>query len=163
MVDTLPRTERETLYQSSLLFPSKTPRRLQTFADLFCGVGGFHLAAAAHGLQCVFACDIDAPACEVYFSNFGIVAQGDITRIAAEDVPDHDLLCAGFPCQPFSIIGTRAGFADERGTLFFHIVRVLKASSISLGFVSYRVVTHRIIPLVSQTPELIFKRQATRS
>ena len=127
MVDTLPRTERETLYQSSLLFPSKTPRRLQTFADLFCGVGGFHLAAAAHGLQCVFACDIDAPACEVYFSNFGIVAQGDITRIAAEDVPDHDLLCAGFPCQPFSIIGTRTGFADERGTLFFHIVRVLKA------------------------------------
>ena len=134
MVDTPIQTEPETFptnrsVQSSLVFPKSTkkPQRLQTFTDLFCGVGGFHLAAVAHGLQCVFACDIDAPACEVYFSNFGIVPQGDITRIAAEDIPDHDLLCAGFPCQPFSIIGDRAGFADERGTLFFHIVRVLKA------------------------------------
>lgn len=124
MVDTLPQTARET--QSTLLFSTKTPQRLQTFADLFCGVGGFHLAAADR-LQCVFACDIDAPACAVYFGNFGIAPQGDITRIAAAEVPDHDLLCAGFPCQPFSIIGDRAGFADERGTLFFHIVRVLQA------------------------------------
>ncbi len=100
---------------------------LRTFIDLFCGVGGFHLAAAAHGLKCVFASDIDLPACEVYQNNFGVFPHGDICQIKADHIPDHDLLCAGFPCQPFSIIGSRRGFTDDRGALFFEIERIVEA------------------------------------
>lgn len=99
---------------------------LRTFVDMFCGIGGFHIAASSLGMKCVFASDIDEHARKAYYSNFGIMPQGDIARIAAKDVPDHDLLCAGFPCQPFSIIGRRKGFEDFRGTLFFEIVRILE-------------------------------------
>ena len=103
------------------------PGKLATFVDLFCGVGGFHLAATENNLKCVFASDIDDPAREVYRNNFGILPYGDIRQINAEEIPDHDLLCAGFPCQPFSIIGKRGGFKDDRGTLFFEIARILEA------------------------------------
>lgn len=99
---------------------------LHTFVDMFCGIGGFHQAAASFGMKCVFASDIDEEARKTYAHNFGIVPVGDISRIRAEDVPDHDLFCAGFPCQPFSIIGKRQGFSDMRGTLFFEIIRILK-------------------------------------
>ena len=102
-------------------------KKLSTFIDLFAGVGGFHIAADRAGLRCVFASEIDAPARAVYESNFGFEPYGDITRIDAAHIPDHDLLCAGFPCQPFSIIGNRQGFADTRGTLFFDIARILKS------------------------------------
>lgn len=101
-------------------------QKISRFADLFCGVGGFHLAAAGLGLECVFASDIDADARAVYGANFGMTPAGDITRIDAADIPAHDLLCAGFPCQPFSIIGRRRGFDDERGQMFFEILRVLE-------------------------------------
>ena len=100
---------------------------MHTFVDLFCGIGGFHYAAASCGLQCVFACDIDAEARHAYESNFGLTPDGDITAVDADDIPDHDLLCAGFPCQPFSIIGDRRGFDDARGTLFFEIARIAEA------------------------------------
>ena len=100
---------------------------LHTFIDLFCGIGGFHVAAKKLGLECVFASDIDEEARKAYEHNYGMRPYGDITRIKAKDVPDHDLLCAGFPCQPFSIIGKREGFADPRGTLFFEILRIIKA------------------------------------
>ncbi len=101
------------------------PKKLKSFIDLFAGVGGFHLAASRNGLQCVFASEIDEAAREVYAANFGITPHGDIAAIKAESIPDHDLLCAGFPCQPFSIIGNRGGFDDTRGTLFFEIARIL--------------------------------------
>lgn len=99
-----------------------------TFIDLFCGIGGFHLALSSFGARCVFASDIDAGACEVYEKNFKIRPHGDITRIDESDIPKHDILCAGFPCQPFSISGNKKGFNDEkgRGKLFFDIVRIAK-------------------------------------
>ncbi len=100
---------------------------LKTFVDLFAGVGGFHIAAASIGLKCVYASEIDKPARAVYMSNFGLEPDGDITKVDAADVPEHDLLCAGFPCQPFSIIGKRRGFSDTRGTLFFDIARILES------------------------------------
>ena len=101
--------------------------RPRAFIDLFCGIGGFHLAAAECGMRCVFACDADPDARRAYAENFGLNPQGDIAQVRADDIPDHDLLCAGFPCQPFSIIGERRGFGDARGTLFFEIARVAEA------------------------------------
>lgn len=101
--------------------------KIKTYIDLFCGIGGFHVAARNLGLDCVFACDIDAEARRAYEHNFNICPKGDITQIDIRDIPDHDLLCGGFPCQPFSIIGSRKGFSDPRGTLFFEIVRIIKA------------------------------------
>lgn len=100
---------------------------LKTFADMFCGIGGFHLAASSFGMKCVFACDIDEEARKVFHHNFGIMPAGDIANIRGSQIPDHDLFLAGFPCQPFSIIGKRQGFCDMRGTLFFEIVRILEA------------------------------------
>ena len=98
-----------------------------TFADMFCGIGGFHVAAADLGMQCVFACDIDAEARRAYHANFGIEPLGDITAIQPDSIPDHDILMAGFPCQPFSIIGAMQGFDDVRGTLFFNLAEVIEA------------------------------------
>ena len=98
-----------------------------TFADMFCGIGGFHVAAAELGMECVFACDIDEEARRAYRKNFGIEPFGDITTIQPETVPDHDILMAGFPCQPFSIIGAMQGFDDVRGTLFFNLAEVIEA------------------------------------
>ncbi len=112
---------------AALKTPSEHLTGLETFVDMFCGIGGFHLAATSFGMRCVFACDIDEEARRTYHHNFGLDPKGDISRIRAKDVPDHDLFCAGFPCQPFSIIGHRKGFGDIRGTLFFEIVRILKA------------------------------------
>ena len=96
-------------------------------ADFFSGIGGFHLAARNLGLDVVFACDIDDEARRAYRHNFGLEPIGDIIPLRVEDVPDHDLLLAGFPCQPFSIIGRRQGFEDPRGSLFFELLRVIRA------------------------------------
>lgn len=95
-------------------------------ADFFCGIGGFHVAARNLGLNVVFACDIDAQARRAYYANFDLRPAGDITPILPNDVPDFDLLFAGFPCQPFSIIGQRRGFNDPRGTLFFQMLRFIR-------------------------------------
>lgn len=103
------------------------------FIDLFCGIGGFRFAAEEvfpkYGAEakCVFSSDIDHYARKAYHANFGEYPSGDITNIDAQDIPDHDLLFAGFPCQPFSIIGNGKGFNDTRGTLFFDIVRIIDA------------------------------------
>ena len=97
-----------------------------TFIDLFAGIGGFHQAATAFGGVCVFASEIDPHAQQAYSANYNLQPHGDITKIDASDIPDHDILFAGFPCQPFSIIGAMKGFEDTRGTLFFDIVRILK-------------------------------------
>ncbi len=97
------------------------------FIDLFAGIGGFRLAGEENGMECVFSSEIDKFACEVYKNNFGEMPQGDITQIKAKDIPDFDVLFAGFPCQPFSYAGQLQGFEDEiQGTLFFDIVRILK-------------------------------------
>lgn len=97
-----------------------------TFADFFCGIGGFHVAASNLGMECVFASDIDEECRESYFENFGIRPSGDISKIKPSSVPDHDFLFGGFPCQPFSIIGSKKGFNDPRGTLFFDLLEIIK-------------------------------------
>lgn len=96
------------------------------FIDLFCGIGGFHIAMSSFGAKCVFACDIDPEVKKVYKENFNMNPQGDITAIEANQIPSHDIICAGFPCQPFSISGDQAGFNDAkgRGKLFFEIVKI---------------------------------------
>lgn len=102
------------------------------FIDLFCGIGGFRQAlqsaASENGLayECVFSSDIDAECQKTYQANFGDAPIGDITKVREKDIPDHDILLAGFPCQPFSICGGMKGFEDTRGTLFFDIARILK-------------------------------------
>ncbi|MBS3920382.1 MAG: DNA (cytosine-5-)-methyltransferase [Deltaproteobacteria bacterium] len=111
----------------------KDEHKVVRFIDLFCGIGGFRIAAEqaakefAVSVKCVFSCDIDRECQKAYAENFGETPVGDITAIKAESIPDHDLLLAGFPCQPFSIIGQRKGFEDTRGTLFFDIARILQA------------------------------------
>ncbi len=97
-----------------------------TFIDLFAGIGGFHLALESFGAECVYANEWDKFAQAVYYNNFGIRPDGDITKVDEKAIPDHDILCAGFPCQAFSISGKRLGFNDSRGTLFFDVARIVK-------------------------------------
>lgn len=96
------------------------------FIDLFCGVGGFRVALQKQGHECVFACDIDGKVQEAYRANFGDIPAGDITEIPEKSIPPHDILCAGFPCQSFSISGKHKGVNDPRGRLFYDIVRIAK-------------------------------------
>ena len=96
-----------------------------TFVDLFAGIGGIRLAFESTGGKCVFTSEWDKYAQITYQENFGDVPNGDITQIDEKEVPNHDVLLAGFPCQPFSHAGLRKGFDDIRGTLFFDIVRIL--------------------------------------
>lgn len=96
------------------------------FIDLFAGMGGFRIAFESQGCKCVFSSEIDKYACETYNKNFNEYPKGDITKISSEEIPDFDVLCAGFPCQPFSIAGKRLGFNDTRGTLFFEVARIIK-------------------------------------
>lgn len=103
------------------------PKKRLTFIDLFAGIGGFHQALSSLGGKCVFACDIDDDCRKTYESNYGIRPEKDITKINASDIPKHDFLCAGFPCQAFSKAGKRLGFEDEtKGTLFFDVCRILE-------------------------------------
>lgn len=113
---------------AQLNYVVQTPleQRSFTYIDLFAGIGGFHQAGDSLGGKCIFASEIDSEAKKAYAANYGLEPQGDITKIEANDIPDHDVLFAGFPCQPFSIIGNRLGFDDIRGTLFFEIARILK-------------------------------------
>ena len=96
------------------------------FIDLFAGIGGFRLGFEKVGCECVFSAEIDEHACEMYELNFGNNPKCDITQLEPKDIPDFDILCAGFPCQAFSICGKQKGFYDKtRGTLFFDICRIL--------------------------------------
>jgi len=97
------------------------------FIDLFAGIGGMRLAFESKGGKCVFSSEWDKQAQETYLYNFGERPAGDITKIKEEEIPKHDVLLAGFPCQSFSIAGDRKGFEDVRGTLFFEVARILKS------------------------------------
>lgn len=96
------------------------------FIDLFCGLGGFRLALESYGAECVFSSDIDNHVSKVYEKNFGTNPLSDITKINENEIPKHNILCAGFPCQAFSISGKQKGFEDTRGTLFREVVRIAK-------------------------------------
>lgn len=97
-----------------------------TFIDLFAGLGGFHQAMRALGGECVFASEIDTEAAATYKTNYGIDPLNDITKTDAKDIPHHDVLCGGFPCQAFSNAGHKKGFEDTRGTLFFDVARIIE-------------------------------------
>ena len=121
----------------AFLFRNKLKPRIIgefTFIDLFAGIGGMRLAFEACGGDCVFSSEWDRYCQRTYYENFGDLPYGDITKINEEDIPDHDILVAGFPCQPFSIagvskknsLGRATGFLDKtQGTLFFDIVRII--------------------------------------
>ncbi|MBR8769881.1 DNA cytosine methyltransferase [Porphyromonas levii] len=99
------------------------------FIDLFAGLGGFHLALEKLGCKCVFASELQLDLRELYETNFGMRCHGDINAIdIIKDIPEHDMLCAGFPCQPFSKAGKQQGFEDEksRGNLFYKIMEILR-------------------------------------
>ena len=107
-----------------------------TFIDLFAGIGGMRLAFEAAGGRCVYSNEWNKYSQQTYYANFGVQPEGDITKVDAESIPDHDILVAGFPCQPFSIagvskknsLGRATGFEDKtQGTLFFDVCRILKA------------------------------------
>lgn len=104
------------------------PRRSNfTFIDLFAGIGGMRLAFESIGGSCVFSSEWDLHSQKTYSANFGDVPMGDITKIASSEIPVADVVLAGFPCQPFSTFGKRAGFAHEtQGTLFYDVLRVIK-------------------------------------
>ena len=120
---------RQRLFPDLLDVPFPPPLQPKfTFIDLFAGIGGIRLAYQRLGGLCVFSSEWNDDAAKTYFANFGEVPFGDITKIEPHSIPDFDILLAGFPCQPFSIIGAKQGFKHEtQGTLFFDIERILLA------------------------------------
>jgi DNA (cytosine-5)-methyltransferase 1 len=96
------------------------------FIDLFAGIGGIRMGFEKAGAKCVFSSEWDKECAETYLKNFGEYPFGDITKMNEKEIPNHNILTAGFPCQPFSISGKQKGFEDTRGTLFFNILRIIK-------------------------------------
>jgi DNA (cytosine-5)-methyltransferase 1 len=111
--------------QSSVPFKFKNEKPLFKFIDLFAGIGGIRLPFQELGGKCVFTSEWDKFSQKTYTTNFGELPNGDITKILAKDIPEHDLLLGGFPCQAFSQAGLKRGFNDSRGTMFFEIQRIL--------------------------------------
>ena len=115
----------ETKESESFPFPAPTKGKF-TFIDLFAGIGGIRLGYQLNGGRCVFSSEWDKDAAKTYYYNFGERPHGDIQKIDPKTIPDFDILLAGFPCQPFSIIGDKEGFKHEtQGTLFFNIEKIL--------------------------------------
>lgn len=97
------------------------------FIDLFAGLGGFHTGFMNSGYECVFACELEPHLRELYLKNYGIEPQGDITKVDEKAIPAHDVMCAGFPCQPFSLAGKKKGAeCPESGRLIDHVIRIAK-------------------------------------
>lgn len=122
------RTQIENLPDTALLrspYHSDPARAEFSFIDLFAGIGGIRLPFQEQGGHCVFTSEWDKFAKKTYAANYGEIPSGDITQIAASDIPKHDVLLAGFPCQAFSQAGLKQGFNDTRGTMFFEIQRIL--------------------------------------
>lgn len=105
-----------------------------TFIDLFAGIGGIRMGFEHAGGECVFTSEWDESAQKTYQANFGEIPYGDVTKIDPEEIPNFDVLLAGFPCQPFSQAGLKKGFEDTRGTLFFDIARIIKHHKPSVVF-----------------------------
>ena len=129
------------------------------FIDLFCGIGGFRYALQTMGHNCIFSSDLDKDAQETYRKNFGDFPHGDIKKIKSQEIPPHQILCGGFPCQPFSISGKQHGFADARGTLLDEILRIGKYHSPQVLFLENvkNYISHRGGATLSTTLELIRK------
>ena len=104
----------------------KSKAKKLTFIDLFAGIGGIRIGFERAGAECVFSSEWDEYSQKTYEANFGEKPEGDITKIQSSEIPEHDILTGGFPCQAFSIIGSRMGFADTKGTLFFEVERILR-------------------------------------
>lgn len=96
------------------------------YIDLFCGMGSFHQSFNQLGWTCVMACDINPSARKTYTANHGLEPLGDICDIDPDSIPEYDLVCAGFPCQPFSQAGQHRGFDDTRGTMFFQVMKFVE-------------------------------------
>lgn len=99
------------------------------YIDLFCGMGSFHHSLSRLQWQCVMACDINKSVRDTYFANYALLPLGDIVEIDPTDVPEYDVLCAGFPCQPWSNIGKRQGLDDERGSMFQQVMKFVKRNT----------------------------------
>ena len=122
-------------YNKNLMTKNKKKSDNLKFIDLFAGIGGFHIAFHNAGAECVFVSEWDGPAQKTYRHNLYKISPemfdsgnfiGDITKVKTKDIPDFDILTAGFPCQPFSQAGFKKGFSETRGTLFFDIVKIIK-------------------------------------
>ena len=103
-----------------------TTKKVMEFIDLFAGIGGFRLGLERAGHKCVFGSEIDKSAATNYHRNFGVYPSGDITKIKANEIPPHEIICGGFPCQSFSIAGKKLGMLEQRGNLFYEIIRIAK-------------------------------------
>ncbi len=104
----------------------KNKNKKYKFIDLFAGIGGIRKSLESVGGGCVFSSEIDPHAQFTYYTNYGVIPYGDITKIHPDSVPDHDILCGGFPCQPFSNIGKREGFEHPtQGTMFHEVLRII--------------------------------------
>jgi DNA (cytosine-5)-methyltransferase 1 len=114
------------IYDDTFNYTSSSKWDSFCFIDLFAGIGGIRIGFESVGGKCVFSSEWDEQAAKTYEANFGEKPSGDITKIKASEIPDFDILLAGFPCQPFSIIGDKEGFDHEtQGTLFFDVERIL--------------------------------------
>jgi DNA (cytosine-5)-methyltransferase 1 len=102
------------------------------FVDFFCGIGSFHYSFKKLGWNCVMACDIDSVARQTYARNCNVEPLGDIEEINPTEIPTYDILCAGFPCQPFSQCGRHKGFDDDRGSIFFKLLKFISHHSPSI-------------------------------
>ena len=113
---------------TDVMEPQENQRKEVKYIDLFCGMGSFHYSFQKLGFKCIMASDIYGPAKETYKKNYNIDVLGDICDIEPSSIEPYDILCAGFPCQPFSQAGHHKGFKDSRGTMFSQVMRFVRTN-----------------------------------